>query len=415
VTVPNLANIMSLLRFQQIKRYFHLANNRDRKDRTHPQYDRLFHVRPMLDIISKTFKKYYNLGWSVAVDESMIPFKGRSFMKQYVKDKPCKWGFKLWAMCCGATGYFASITVYAGKGSTTVVHGLATDTVTSVVDSGGLAKGAVVFMDRWFTSPLLIIELLKRGIYGVGTVQTNRTGLPAGLKMDKPTKKKPIPAGTCSRIVSEVVVDQVAHSLYATSWMDKKPVTFLGSAFGLVLDVCRPTEASQGDKIEVPIPMMGRKYQEEMDAVDRGDMLKMVYGLVKVFTSWKPWQKLFGGLLDITLVNSWVLYKQTKTHTPQVPRISHYQFLWSVAEGLMDVSQAEGAEHRKTTARAQCNRQLRPKAQRGNCVQCMQVKKRVRVSYRCVNCGVPLCPAGDCNEKFHDSHYKVNAKSVRFN
>ena len=118
--------------------------------------------------------------------------------------------------------------------------------------------------------------------------------------MDKPTKKKPIPAGTCSRIVSEVVVDQVAHSLYATSWMDKKPVTFLGSAFGLVLDVCRRTEASQGDKIEAPIPMMGRKYQEEMGAVDRGDMLKMVYGLVKVFTSWKPWQKLFVGLLDIT-------------------------------------------------------------------------------------------------------------------
>ena len=38
-----------------------------------------------------------------AVDEIMIPFKGRSGIKQYMRKKPHKWGFKLWgrAGACG--------------------------------------------------------------------------------------------------------------------------------------------------------------------------------------------------------------------------------------------------------------------------------------------------------------------------
>jgi len=410
VILPKLTHIMSLMRFQQIKRFFHLADNQDRHPRDHPRYDRLFHVRPMLDTVTKTFKKFYRLGWCVAVDESMVPFKGRSFMKQYIKDKPCKWGFKIWAMCCGATGYFASITVYAGKGSTAALHGLATDSVTTVVDLGVVPKGAVVFMDRWFTSPLLIIELLKRGIYGVGTVQTNRTGLPGDFKLAKSTKTKPVAAGTSVRAQSSVKVDQVAHTLYATSWMDKKPVTFLGSAFGLVVDFCLRTSRDGNGKIQVPVPMMAKMYQDYMDAVDRGDMLKMVYGLVKVFTSFKPWQKLFVGILDITLVNAWVLFQKTKPK----PHANHYAFLWKVAEGLFDIRLANGAADRKTTARAMCNQELRKKAPVGNCVHCSQKPKRTRVTSRCINCGVPLCRTGPCNNAYHKGHYKVSSKSINF-
>jgi hypothetical protein len=410
VVLPSLKHVMSLVRFQQIKRYFHLADNRGRKDRDHPLYDRLFHVRLVLDTISVTFKKYYRLGWMVAVDESMVPFKGRSFMKQYLKDKPCKWGFKIWALCCGRTGYFASVAVYAGKGSTTAVHGLATDSVTTVVDAGAVSKGSVVFMDRWFTSPLLVVELLKRSVYSVGTVQTNRAGLPGDFKLQKGTKKKPTPAGTSSRASSSIKVAGVAHNLYITSWMDKKPVTFLGSAFGLAVESCMRMCRERGVKVQIPVPLMAKMYQDWMDAVDKGDMLKMVYGLVKVFTSWKPWQKLFVGLLDITLVNAWVLFKQTKT----APHANHYTFLWQVAEGLLFEAVGQAGPEAKVTSRSQCKRSLRNKAPIGNCVHCTQLDRRTRVSFRCKTCGVPLCPQGDCNYAFHAGHYKVNQKSVRF-
>lgn len=40
---------------------------------------------------------------NVTVDEAMIPFKGQSQMKQYMKGKPHPWGIKLF-MLCGTSG-----------------------------------------------------------------------------------------------------------------------------------------------------------------------------------------------------------------------------------------------------------------------------------------------------------------------
>ena len=192
--------------------------------------------------------------------------------------------------------------------------------------------------------------------------------------------------------------------------MDKKPVTFLGSAFGLAVDACMRMCRDKGIRVQIPVPLMAKMYQDWIDAVDKGDMLKMVYGLVKNFTSWKPWQKLFVGLLDITLVNAWVLFKQTKT----APHVDHYGFLWAVAEGLLYEAVGEAGPEAGVTSRAQCKRTLRSKAKMGNCVHCAQKNVRTRSSYRCKTCGVPLCPQGDCNYAFHAGHYKVNQKSVRF-
>jgi hypothetical protein len=239
---------MSAKRFQQIKRYFHLNDNNKKAAPRQEGYDRLFHVRPLLDHMEKVSKAHYDLGTFVSVDESMVPFKGRSFMMQYLKDKPCKWGFKIWAACCSTTGYFFSLRVYAGKGSTEEVHGLATDSVTTLIDAGGVRKGSVVFFDRWFTSPLLLLELLDRGIYGVGTVMLNRSGLPTDLKMLKCTNRHPIEAVEMHLFQAAVNLDQEVHQLYAVSWMDKKPVSFVGSAFGLKTTTCQRTCKATGTR-----------------------------------------------------------------------------------------------------------------------------------------------------------------------
>jgi len=43
----------------------------------------------------------------LAVDEAMIPFKGRLGFKQYMKDKPTEWGIKVFVLV---------------KGTMTIVH-----------------------------------------------------------------------------------------------------------------------------------------------------------------------------------------------------------------------------------------------------------------------------------------------------
>ena len=50
----------------------------------------------------------------LSIDEAMIPFKGRSTMKQYLPLKPVKRGFKVWAISDATNGYMYDFNVYTG-------------------------------------------------------------------------------------------------------------------------------------------------------------------------------------------------------------------------------------------------------------------------------------------------------------
>ena len=82
--------VTTLVRFQQIWRFFHLANS-DNQDLDN---DKFFKVRPLLDLIQPNLEGIYTMHEHVTVDEAMIPFKGRISFRQYMKAKPTKWGIK---------------------------------------------------------------------------------------------------------------------------------------------------------------------------------------------------------------------------------------------------------------------------------------------------------------------------------
>ena len=45
----------------------------------------------------------------------MIPFKGRLGFKQYMEDKPTKWGVKVFTLRDATNGYVYRLQVYTGK------------------------------------------------------------------------------------------------------------------------------------------------------------------------------------------------------------------------------------------------------------------------------------------------------------
>ena len=45
----------------------------------------------------------------VTVDEAMVPFKGCSGFKQFMKDKPVKYGIKLWLLADAVTAYCCNL------------------------------------------------------------------------------------------------------------------------------------------------------------------------------------------------------------------------------------------------------------------------------------------------------------------
>ena len=62
-------------------------------DSTLKIYDPMLKVRKYLDLITPKLESEYNPHEHLSIDKvAMIPFKGGLGFKQYIKDKPTKWG-----------------------------------------------------------------------------------------------------------------------------------------------------------------------------------------------------------------------------------------------------------------------------------------------------------------------------------
>ena len=92
--VAGIAKIMPKRRFKKICQYLHHSNNADMPARDSSNYDPLHKVRPMIEMLSRTYKHRYKPHCELSVDEAMIAFKGRHFIKQYMPAKPTKWGLR---------------------------------------------------------------------------------------------------------------------------------------------------------------------------------------------------------------------------------------------------------------------------------------------------------------------------------
>lgn len=93
-----IAKTMPLKRFLSILRFLQLNDNSKMPKPKEPQFDRLYKVRPMINFLKEKYYEIFSPSRYLSVDESMVGFKGRSSLKQYLPNKPTKRGLKcgLW-------------------------------------------------------------------------------------------------------------------------------------------------------------------------------------------------------------------------------------------------------------------------------------------------------------------------------
>lgn len=95
----------------EILRYVHVADNSNALDWSDPGYDKLWKVRPLLDVVSQQSLELYAPYPQISVDESMIGTKSRLSFIQYMPKKPVKWGIKNWVCADSVTGYILMFDV----------------------------------------------------------------------------------------------------------------------------------------------------------------------------------------------------------------------------------------------------------------------------------------------------------------
>jgi hypothetical protein len=61
--------------------------------------DKTAKVSPLYKQLNENFMQFGVWHGNVRIDESMVPYYGKNSIKQFVRGKPIRFGFRLWALC----------------------------------------------------------------------------------------------------------------------------------------------------------------------------------------------------------------------------------------------------------------------------------------------------------------------------
>ncbi|GFO50627.1 PiggyBac transposase uribo2 [Plakobranchus ocellatus] len=143
----------------------------------------------------------------------MIPFKGRSRFKVYIKDKPTKRGFKLYELCESSSGYVWSVEMYcADKRISNKPVDVTMRRLQPLLD-----QGYRLYVDNYYIycCPELWNQMQGRNTMLVGTCRKNGVGMPADLFQSRQR-----PGDFDFRQKGQLV---------ATRWFDKREVVTLST------------------------------------------------------------------------------------------------------------------------------------------------------------------------------------------
>ena len=90
----------------------------------------------------------------------------KSGIRQFNKDKPTRWGIKLWVLADGSNGYTVDFDVYIGKveGQNVSAKGRGYDVVMKLMDSY-FRQGYHLYVASFYTSVTLFKDLFAREIF----------------------------------------------------------------------------------------------------------------------------------------------------------------------------------------------------------------------------------------------------------
>ena len=101
---------MSRTRFKALMAMLHVVDPTN-EDESH----KLPKVESFINYFESRGLALYQPSKNLTIDERLVKSCHRSEILQYIKDKPTRWGIKLWVLADSSNGYTADFNVYIGK------------------------------------------------------------------------------------------------------------------------------------------------------------------------------------------------------------------------------------------------------------------------------------------------------------
>ena len=391
---PIIRNAMPINRYIEIKRYLHFVDN---EKASQNKDDKAFKLRPIYDYLNEKFKSFGIFSRELSIDEQIVRYYGKNGLKQFMRGKPIRFGFKQWIMCCGRTGYCYQMDLYQGKekketGSMfkDTLGGKVVLAMTQHLDN---TSDHEIYLDNFFTSYKLLAHMKDLGIRVTGTTRANRTAK-CSLESDIDMKKK-------SRGVYDYKFDK-ENGIFFLKWNDNSIVT-IGSNHQSFTPVGSAKRWSNKERkhINVPQPHLIAMYNKYMGGVDHLDWLTQKY---RIGVRGKKWYfNLFTNLVDTAVVNAWIIstiISGTQTSLLDFKRSIARYYLHKTSPS----KPKQPGRVKKMTGKVLPDIRFDGRGHRlertegGKQRKCAQCKRKV--SKQCVKCNVGL-HMGDCENQWH--------------
>ena len=399
---PGFGKVMSRNRFQMILSFLHFSDNNEYVRSGEPGHDKLFKVRPVIEKIIPRFAEVYSPLKELSLDEMTIAFKGRSTLKCYNPKKPDKYGYRAYVLSESRSGYVLQWSMHTGQHA----EGSSISSTHSVVRklmAPYTGKGHEVYMDSYYTSPVIACELAESDTGLCGTVRSTRQGMPKCLR---PTALK-LRSGDDPVFVRK-------GKLLSCAWHDTKRLTMLSTVHGNACVQKRiRTKKNESGFRTINRPVCVDQYNNFMGGVDRSDQRMKTYLFPHRSRKW--YHRIYNAILSLSVVNSHVIYTKC---TPG-PHKSLKAFIQDITNELLSgyAKRESGKGGRPSAEEGEMPPRLTERhwlceaGGRPDCVVCSdrsRPKGRKQTKYRCRQCGVGLCPV-PCNERYHTlKEYKID-------
>ncbi|UYV83356.1 hypothetical protein LAZ67_23000748 [Cordylochernes scorpioides] len=245
--------------------------------------DKLAPIRELWELFIAKCSSLYSPGTNCTIDESLLNFRGRCGFKQYIPNKPAKYGIKVFVLADSATYYFLTGKIYIGKDSNYDPNfSVPTNVVLELVKPIENTNRNIT-TDNWYTSYELAMELKKRNITLVGTLKKNKAIIPKNFLLN----------GDIG--VSQYGFDAMGVTILSYVPKQKKRVILLSS-----MHHEKYTE-KDSNKPEIIV-----YYNYTKGGVDTHDQLCANYTCKRKTARWP--MRVFFGMVDSAAYNSLVLY-----------------------------------------------------------------------------------------------------------
>ena len=165
-----------------------------------------------------------------------------------------------------------------------------------------------MFFDNFYSSVVLLKDLFDLGVLATGTIRENRKEFPENLKNGKQWARN-LERGSMRW--------ERKPPCLIMQWVDNKVVsvvTTLDNANDKVTTVRKSKANDEWTDIVVNQPKAIDNYNKYMNGVDRSDQLIGTNNVNRKCLKW--WKTLFFHLIDIAIVNGFILFRQHQAAFP---------------------------------------------------------------------------------------------------